>query len=307
MNDERIPLPHGSVISLNGNNYIIDNLIGNGGSCLAYSAQRKPSGYEHSIGIPLTPSVIKEFYPYDLGKDLQRDGVRLIIPTDKKEQFNGLLRRFEKGAVNQALFFIKDSDHSFAPTRIAVDNNTVYSAVDSVRGDILGNIRAELDMYEIAQIIQSLCYAVKELHDDGKLHLDIKPSNIFLFNKDSSESRRVAMFDFDTVTPMSELDTATISFSEDWSPYEQKNKQRDKISFATDIYAIGAVLYWLISGNRADASVLDDIKRQRFDFFDSLPVLVNKESPRNNLRTLLNRTLKREPSERSQNVEDLIE
>jgi serine/threonine protein kinase len=115
------------------------------------------------------------------------------------------------------------------------------------------------------------------------------------------------MFDFDTVTPMSELDTATISFSEDWSPYEQKNKQREKISFATDIYAIGAVLYWLISGNRADASVLDDIKRQRFDFLDSLPVLVNKESPRNNLRTLLNRTLKREPSERSQNVEDLIE
>lgn len=306
MADRRTPLPIGSIIILNNDRYCVNDIIGCGSSCLAYSASRKPNQYEQSIGMPPTPAVIKEFYPDELGVYIRRDGMMITIPAEKRSLYDELRSRFERGAVNQALFFIKDSDHSFAPTRIADANNTVYSIVDSVQGDILQNIRTELDMYEIAQIIQSLCYAVKELHDDGKLHLDIKPSNIFLFNKDSCESRRIALFDFDTVTPLDELETSVIPFSEGWSPNEQIYQRREKISYASDIYAIGAVSYWLLTGEKVTTALLDDIKRKRFEFFDKIEVLINKQSPREQLKWLLGSTLKRDPAERSQKVEDLL-
>ncbi|GHU89297.1 hypothetical protein FACS1894202_07160 [Clostridia bacterium] len=196
---------------------------------------------------------------------------------------------------------------SSAPTRIATANGTVYAAVDSVQGDILTNVCGKLEMIEIAQIIQSLAYAVKALHDDGKLHLDIKPSNIFLFSKESPESKRVALFDFDTVTPISELATAEISVSEGWSPYEQQSLQRERISFATDIYSIGAVFYWLMSGgDKVSEDVLNAVKRREFDFLDKFSVLENKESPRKGVAEFLSVTLKREPAKRAQSVNVLI-
>lgn len=307
MSDQRIPIQKGSRIVFNSGEYTIKTAIGYGGSCLAYSAEREPSEYEHSIGMPPTPAVIKEFYPLELTDCISRTGGELRVTTDAEAVFNALKRRFENGTVNQAMFFVKDGDHSFAPTRITLMNGTVYAVVDSVQGDILTNVCGNLEMVEVAQVIQSLSYAAKALHDDERLHLDIKPSNIFLFNRDSSESRRVALFDFDTVTPISEIKTADIAFSEGWSPYEQVNQQRDKISFATDIYSIGAVFYWLMSdGEKVTDGVLSAIKRRRFDFIDKFPVLAGKQSPREGVIEFLSATLKREPLERAQKVEELL-
>jgi serine/threonine protein kinase len=205
------------------------------------------------------------------------------------------------------MFFAKDSDHPFAPSRIAPANGTVYAAVDSVQGDILTNVCGKLEMVEIAEIIQSLAYAVKALHDDGKLHLDIKPSNIFLTNRNSPESKRIALFDFDTVTPISELAEADIAASDGWSPYEQVNLQRERISYATDIYSIGAVFYWLISGGeKVSEDVLGAIKRGNFGFIDSFAVLESKDSPRKYVSMFLSTTLNREPAKRAQHVNVLL-
>jgi len=306
MIDNRVPLPEGTDLLLGESRFRIFDVIGRGGSCIAYSAAREPNVYEQTIGMPPTPAVIKEFYPADLHESINRKGIELYISHEAENKFDGIRRRFEHGAVNQARFSIKDSDHSFAPTRIVPANNTIYSIVDSVRGDILENIRAELDLHEIAQVFQSLCYAVKELHDDGKLHLDIKPSNIFLFNKDSCESCRIALFDFDTVILISDISTAIIPYSNGWSPYEQEHEHRGKISFATDIYAIGAVLYWLITGKKVADETLDDIKRQKYVFMDDSPLLANKASPRDPLLKIFAATLKREPSERAKRIEELL-
>ena len=305
--DNRIPLPCGTELRLSDVTYIIRGVVGYGGSCLAYSAERKPSEYEQNIGMPLTPAVIKEFYPAELTSAISRIGSNLCLKSIHSEFFSKIKHRFEAGTVNQARFFTKDGDHSYAPTRIAQANGTVYSSVDSVQGEILTNACGKLEIVEIAEIMQSLAYSVKSLHDNGMLHLDIKPSNIFLFNKNGSESRRIALFDFDTVLPIEAIATANITFSDGWSPYEQIALQRGSISYETDIYSIGAVFYWLVSGGqKVTDDVLNAIKRKRFDFIDEFSVLANKVSPRENVKNFLFATLKRDPAERVHRIEELL-
>jgi len=305
--DLRYPVKEGRVLHLNNINYKIDKVIGYGGSCIAYSSQREPSKYERSIGMPPIPSIIKEFYPAELANSITREKNNLIVLSDKQETYDSLRKNFEQGAVKQALFFIEDSDHSFAPSRIAAANNTVYSVVEAVNGHLLSEIREELNAHEISQVLLSLCYAVKGLHQNDKLHLDIKPSNIFLFNKGSFETCRIALFDFDTVTPVNEIETAFIPFSEDWCPSEQIVPHRKQISFATDIYAIGAVAYWLLSGEKVNKELLDSIIRERFDFLNEFEVLRGMKNAKEDISKLLYCTLKRNPTKRAQKIDDFNE
>ena len=300
------PLSRGASLKCGSISYTINNVIAFGDTCIAYTAQRKQSAYEQRIGLPTFPSIIKEFYPIELSSSITRKKSGLFIPAAKQQRFNELRRQFERGAIYQQSFSLSDSNHSLPPIRMARANNTVYSIVDYVRGVILENIRETPSLLDITDIIISLCNAVQRLHKDGKVHLDIKPSNIFLFEKDEEELPRVALFDFNTVTAIDSIKFAEIPFSPGWSPREQKQGVIQKISYSADIYAIGAVLFWLISGEKVTDDMLDRIKRNKFDFLDDFPVLNNRRNARGDICELLSITLKRDPMERAQCIEDLM-
>ncbi|GHU89300.1 hypothetical protein FACS1894202_07170 [Clostridia bacterium] len=100
MTDMRIPLSQDSRLNLNGNDYIVKSIIGYGGSCLAYSAEREPSEYERGIGMPPTPAVIKEFYPLELAENITRDGDLLCTSKSASGEFGFLKARFERADEN---------------------------------------------------------------------------------------------------------------------------------------------------------------------------------------------------------------
>ena len=303
---KRIPLRFGTSLNLGRISYTISDVIASGSSCIAYTAQRELSGSERETGLPTVPAVIKEFYPAVLSDYILRDGAGLAVLAKGQKRYNDLCRQFVQGAVNQRSFFIGDSNHSLPLSKIAAANNTVYLTVDSMQGDVLENVRDCFNLYEISRVMISLCSAVQSLHDAGKLHLDIKPSNIYVFEWEQCENPRVALLDFDTVTAMDEIRNSEIPFSDGWSPYEQVQGSKEKISYATDIYAIGAVLYWLISGEKVTDEILDSVKRNKFDFLDAFPVLKNKRSARGDICEILAATLKRDPLERVQCIGDLM-
>jgi serine/threonine protein kinase len=304
MADKRTPLLQNTLLRLAGSNYIIHAVIGYGGSCIAYSAERQPNEYEHSIGMPTTKAVIKEFYPLQLADTITRHGALLEIGDN--EAFNAHKSRFEQGTARQVAYYAEVGNHSLPPARLDTSNNTVYSVVDLADGKTLSDNASNLRMHDIARIIGSLCNAVKKMHDADKIYLDLKPSNIFVFNRDKKESPRVALFDFDTVVPLSDIDSAAIPCSDGWSPPEQVNAQRDKISFAADIYSIGAVFYWLISGKKVTPELLNLIVRRKFSFLDDCAALGDAKSARIEAEEVLYATLKREPAERVQTVEELL-
>ena len=213
--------------------------------------------------------------------------------------------RFESGAVEQTAFSVNDSSHSLPIPEYSMANGTVYSIIVLANGQTLAACVADLTMLDKANIITSICNAIRKLHDSGRLYLDLKPSNVFVFEKESNETLRIGLFDFDTAMPVSEKSTTPIPYSDGWSPYEQKNAQRDQITYATDIYTIGAVYYWLITGMKVSNKVLDDIARNRFGFLDEVTELSGSKRRQDAVAEFLSATLKRMPGKRAQRVEDL--
>jgi serine/threonine protein kinase len=262
MSDMRTPLKSGRPLilggtdTLSGTEYtILGKPIGYGGSCLVYKAE-KHSTPPHKV-------IIKEFYPTDYAKYFTRnedDGsltythsVSAIVNLIEDEKTN-----FKNGVNEQVAFYEKDSNHRLGsmPEYLEVKHEpndaahyTIYSVLDLVGGKTLDEKRSDdLSLCDIAQIMQSLCNAVGVLHGSGKLYLDIKPENIFVFEKDVSY--RIGLFDFDTVLDnnLEALSGSIQPFSQDWCAPEQKPWQPKMISTATDVFAIGAVFYWLITG-----------------------------------------------------------
>jgi serine/threonine protein kinase len=301
--EKRTPLSNGTKIKLNSVEYVIRDVIGYGGSCIAYTADRLPNEYEQNVGLLPSSAVIKEFYPNAIADEISRVGTELKA-TDETV-FAELKNRFKRGAASQVAFYGIDSNHSLPPAELADANETAYSAISLMQGVVLSEQIKSLGLKDIADIITSLCNAVKKLHSDNKLYLDIKPSNIFLFDDEPGETRRVALFDFDTVTPTDDLDTAAIPYSPGWSPPEQENEWLDKISFASDVYAIGATLYWLFSGEKPSAAVLSEIARDRTGFLSEIPAIRNEPLLREHIGQILLTTLKRLPDGRAQRVEDI--
>jgi serine/threonine protein kinase len=304
--DPREPLGQGYKLSLTDGDFVMREVIGYGGSCLAYSAKREPTDYERGIGMQPPAAVIKEFYPLELASSITREANGELRATPSATDFwNALKNRFESGAAEQVAFYGNDSNHSLPPARITQANGTAYSVVALTNGQILSDCSETLSVNEKTDVITSLCNAVKNLHDNGKLYLDLKPSNIFLFEKEPNETRRVALFDFDTTVAVGGITNSIIPYSEGWSPREQVNVRRNEISCATDIYTIGAVYYWLLSGKKITDDILDEIARKRFGFLDDIQALAGYRLLKDIIKQTLAATLKRQPKERAQKVEDI--
>ena len=303
--DPRTPLNQDSRLTLQNHKYTIWDVVGFGGSCLAYYAEREPNENEVRIGIPAVPAIIKEFYPLELEAHITRepDG-KLTVTTTAQGLFDLMRSRFEVGAAEQTAFCVNDGNHSLPLPVLANANGTTYTAVILINGQTLNDCAETLSMLEKADVLTSLCNAVKKLHDSGKLYLDLKPSNIFVFEKEQNESRRIALFDFDTVIPAADITTAAVSYSDGWSPNEQANQRKEEISYPADIYAIGAVYYWMLSGKKVSGAVLDEIVRERFGFLDGIEGLHSMRL-KETIGQILSVTLKRLPDKRAQRVEDI--
>jgi hypothetical protein len=304
--DSRKPLNQGDRLTLRQRDYTVREIVGFGGSCFAYYAECDPDDHEREVGMPTVPAVIKEFYPLELAADITRvPSGELTVRTEARDMFDTLRSRFESGATEQTAFCVSDGNHSLPHPALAAANGTVYTAVALTNGQTLAKCAGTLSMLEKADVITSLCNAVKKLHDGGKLYLDLKPSNIFVFGKEQNESRRVALFDFDTVVSAVDIAAVVISYSEGWSPYEQANGQREEMSYTADVYSIGAVYYWLLSGEKVSEAILDEIVRGRFGFLDVIGELRGNKRLNETIRQILSATLNRLPSKRVQRVEDI--
>jgi len=302
----RTPLNQGDYLTLKNQKYSIRDNIGFGGSCLVYYAEHEPNEHEREIGMPTVPAIVKEFYPLELSADITRNpNGELTVQAAVREAFDSLKKRFESGAAEQTAFCVSDGNHSLPLPVLDSQNGTAYTAVALTNGQTLLDCAESLSMFEKSEVITSLCNAVMKLHDNGKLYLDLKPSNIFIFEKAQNESRRVALFDFDTAITATDTDSAFISYSDGWSPYEQKNQRREEISYTADIYSIGAVYYWMLKGEKVSDTVLNEIIRGRFDFFDEIKELQSNKRLKETIGQFLSATLKRLPEKRAQRVEDI--
>jgi serine/threonine protein kinase len=293
MTNSRTPLANGATLQLGDDKYIVRDVIGRGGSCLAYIAE-----------CGNTSVVIKEFYPAGLAASITRNGNVLQVIPSMQAAFDEQKDRFARSAKDTVAFYGDDSNHALPPVSVYTGGNAAFSVVPLTQGKTLVETHG-LSVFETAQVMISLCNATAKLHVQGKLYLDAKPDNVFLFDKENAETRRIALFDFDTVMPVADIESGVLPFSSCWSPYEQEHQIRSEVCSATDIYSIGAVFYWLVGGSKVTTNILADIENDEFAFLDGCVSLSGLKNARMKTEKILTATLRYLPKDRVQSVSEL--
>jgi serine/threonine protein kinase len=101
-------------------------------------------------------------------------------------------------------------------------------------------------------IISQVCEALAEAHSLNLLHRDIKPQNIML-SLDQSVGDWAVLFDYGLAKPLGSVVDAVQSAETHWSGTPtymapERFRQSDSMDRRSDIYSLGCVAYFLLSG-----------------------------------------------------------
>lgn len=242
--------------------YLIGNVLGFGGFGITYKAWDKKLD---------SVVAVKEYYPSGIVNRPPGTKKLLLFSGRKKKEFEYGLIRFIDEARNMTKF--NAHKNIVNVYEYFEENNTAYIVMEFLDGQTLGEYMEEnggkLSLDRSLEIILHLCNALKDVHENGIIHRDISPDNVFMCS-DST----IKLIDFGAARFSSEeAKNFTIILKPGFAPpeqYEQVSDQGPK----TDIYALGATLYYMVTGIKPDESTNRKIK----DILEE-PSDVDKEIP----------------------------
>jgi serine/threonine protein kinase len=139
--------------------------------------------------------------------------------------------------------------------------------------------------------------AVAAMHDEGLAHRDLTPSNIFIA-KNGPSGLEIKIGDLGLAVKGAQFQRFLDQEREDWSYYApeqfypREDTRKDPTFFQGDVYALGMLLYYLLTGEHAYQKTSDEgfelIKQ------DQLKTLLDKKLPKRisfQARNLLRETL----------------
>lgn len=222
--------------------YKIVKEIGRGASCIVYEA-----GYVDNIGHFHTVR-IKECYPFYI--KLIRDQEGNLCPIeDEESRFEDAKKKFYDAysrnvKLHEKMGFMNSTVDS---ENIYEKNNTYYTVMSCKEGMDYSKAGDE-DLKSVFERMLTLAKLIKKYHDQGILYLDIKPENVLILPETKEQ---IVLFDFDSVIEKNALkskEKIIISYSDGFSAPELVKGNKRKISEASDIYSIGAMVYYKIFG-----------------------------------------------------------
>lgn len=230
--------------------YKIEEVIGAGGFGITYRAWD-----------PLLQSyvAIKEYYPSGIATR-SADSSKVCVPVgqEQREYHRGRIR-FLKEAQDVARF--QSEPNIVSIYDYLEENDTAYMVMEYLHGCTLKQYIREhggrLDTDHILHICLSVLDALAVVHKAGMIHRDISPENIFI-----CEDLTVKLIDFGAAKQVY-LDgeqTMSVVLKPGYAPPEQYAK-KDKQGPWTDIYVLGATLYFAATGEKPEESfgrVLED-------------------------------------------------
>ena len=173
-----------------------------------------------------------------------------------------------------------------------------YLVLEYVDGVPLTNYAATLPLKDRCALFATVCDAVAYAHRNLIVHRDLKPANILV---DSHGAPKLLDFGIAKLIGVDHGMTSSMHalFTPDYASPEQVSGQ--SITTATDVYALGAVLFELLTGrpirtpgNRSFADLVKDVIEGDIP----LPSRVSKEKIPADLDRIVEKALAREPGRR---------
>lgn len=236
MRDMRIALCNGYEMKISENRKIrIADEAGRGARCIVYDAiYWDQMQIKHKIRV-------RECYPAYI--QLTRAATGELVPSGNPEKFEKAKNRFTDAYKRNT--DIRNTLGLTNSTVNAVDviscNHTVYILLPMDEG-IDYRYYEDQSLQELFRHMKSLAQIIQKYHQKGYLHLDIKPENVLILPE---TPEHVILFDFDSVTAIGELQkNAGIPYSDGFSAPEQMQGKIKKIGFHSDVYSIGAMLFF---------------------------------------------------------------
>ena len=176
-------------------------------------------------------------------------------------------------------------------------NQTAYMVMDYIKGETLKQkvqSQGKLTDQEARGYIDQLLAGVEEVHKKGMLHRDIKPDNILI-----TEENKLVLIDFGSAREFTEgrTITQTAILTPGYAPMEQYSDKAKRGPF-TDIYSIGATIYFMVTGEKPLA-----VTDRSFEELIS-PKKINTDLSEH-LSIAILKAMKVKPSDRYQNIADL--
>ena len=226
--------------NLQGGKYRIIKTLGQGGFGITYEAEQS---------LLRRRVAIKEFFMKDC---CERDEAtsRVTVGTGSQRE---LVEKFRGKFIREAQM-IAGMDH---PNIIRVldvfeENGTAYYVMEHLPGGSLADkVKKDgpLSEEQAEEYIRQVADALSYIHLQNTVHLDVKPSNILLNAKGDA-----VLIDFGISKHYDDSGEQTsstpVGISKGYAPLEQ-GRDGDVSQFkpVTDIYALGATLYFLVTGS----------------------------------------------------------
>lgn len=276
-------------------------IIGRGASCAVYRTYfYDPSGIR-------TEHLLKEYNPK--GIELSRDEAGALYPVSPAaaERFKNGLVQFQSGFALQLRLRQECPELTNSTSnieRIYTGNGTKYISMPRFQGKSYSQFQ-ETDLCQLLRHIKAITRIAGLYHAYGFLHLDIKPENIYIL-PETAES--VMLFDFDSVVQKADLSkAASLSCTKTWAAPEQLLPgHRHRICEATDLYAIGRILFYQLMGRHP---VREECRSFSTYQYDSSSDLLREVNPQvfALLSEILSHTICTDVSKRYQSAEALME
>ena len=223
--------------------YVVGEVLGFGGFGITYKA------WDKSLN---TVVAIKEYYY--TGVVSRQPGTQpvLVYAQNRRAEFQHFLTRFLDEARHTAKFI--SNKNIVNVFEFFEANNTGYMVMEFLDGVPLNEFlkHNSMDTEQCITVMQSIFAALKSVHAAGIIHRDISPDNIYLCSNGT-----VKLIDFGAAR-FSKHETQQIMkltqvMKPGFSPPEQYQSISEQGPW-TDIYALGATLYYMITGIKPEES-----------------------------------------------------
>ena len=227
--------------TLQGGKYRIERVLGQGGFGITYLAVQ--TSLERNVAI-------KEFFMKDF---CSRDNT--MLTTGSTKLVEQCRKKFVKEARNLARL---SHPNIIGVIDIFEENDTVYYVMPYLTGGSLEDYvkkHGTLSESESMKYVRQIASALKYMHEEQHIcHYDVKPANILLDKKGNA-----VLIDFGISKNYDanghETTTTPIGMSEGYAPIEQYQQNVEEFSPVSDVYALGATLYFLLHGKRPVSAV----------------------------------------------------